>query len=221
MGNMVDVRKWNWPGYLTFGKSGSPSKTAGTHTPSTLSSALKPDTEETPSTSLSNVQESTSEGLLQVKHGEIDTESLHEAINSEHVHSPQPSQHQLSPSVPATPARSVSPPLAVEPEVADTDVAPEERVSDGGDDQAEGSEPESESDSHSSSVEEPEEPPPPEEPIPSFNVTSIHLSDGDNIHTTSRKRVLHLTVRQLLPSAIHPLSSHFTTEAPIDDSHNR
>ncbi|KAK7687912.1 hypothetical protein QCA50_009131 [Cerrena zonata] len=217
MGNMVDVRKWNWPGYLTFGKSGSPSKTAGTHTPSTLSSALKPEPEETPSASLSNAQESTSEGLLQVKHGEIDTESLHEAINSEHVHSPQPSQHQLSPStqspsVPATPARSVSPSLAVESEApskstVDTDLTQGENVSDGDDDQAEGSESESESDSHSSSVES-EKPSPPEEPIPSFNVTSIHLSDGDDIYATSRKRVLHLTK--------HPLTIAIIVEADHD-----
>lgn len=220
MGNMVDVRKWNWPGYLTFGKSGSPSKSSGLHNPSTPPPPTpKQESGETPSPS-PGVQELAVEGLLQVKYGEIDTESLHEAINSEHVHSPQPSQLGLSPashspSVPATPARSLSPSPATETEVVEVGDASEGIETSKPDDEDEGDKSESEGEggtrsesdtaSHSPSVEAPHESPEPEEPeepIPSFNISSIHLANGDDPSATSRKRVLHLTVR-LQTSFLH------------------
>ncbi|OBZ73855.1 Vacuolar fusion protein CCZ1 [Grifola frondosa] len=209
----VDMRnlKWNWPGYLTFGKSASSSKTPSI--PPTPSPHPGGDTSAA-SVPGDKIDEK-GEMKLNPAEVEIDAESLREAIATDNVHGP--SSRAVSPAPPVSPEieehsiqtsddmpgtgnqNLVSPEVnTIAPARQDlslerlTDLPPATVPFDGLP-----SPPANPSDLpvvSSQSSESGPESKPIERLLPSFFTTAIHLADSMDTLSTQRKRVLHLSV---------------------------
>jgi hypothetical protein len=196
IGASMDVRKWNWPGYLTFSK-GVSSKTAPQDRPAADAAENTSEEEKPAEASPDGVAgqsvspDPDSEAGLR---GEVDTESLHEAMSTdgrELLHKELPLEEENGSAVDST-----SP--TEERDVADV----AQQVA-------------------SDSVQDEQDPPPPSPstpivrppdlttplslsssqstipvpvPAPSFRSFSLHFSSHDDPLATAQRRVLYITV---------------------------
>jgi len=195
IGASMDVRKWSWPGYLTFNK-GIPPKTASQDEPVDDKKSLEETQDGTVADSVTGepVSPSHETGLR----GEVDRESLHEAISTDG----RESFHEIAPlreeNAPATEVDSTS-----QAEEA-TALAGDElqTASDYSQDQQDPSPPASPSTpiihppsplSLSSSQSTLPVPPP---PTPSLRSFSLHFCPHDDPLVTVPRRVLYIIVRR-------------------------
>lgn len=182
-------RKWAWPGYLTFGKSGKSSSQASSPVVPENVKQKPPDPEVTPTLAMDIMPA-------------VDKESLQDAISSHHLETPLSSG--ISP--PPTPPPSTStttlndgnagvpfPDQESEPSTIDIQASPT--------DSEESSIPTCSYGSVALPITESEESnfPPHEEPAPSkpkppLFTTTVHLADDSDPTATIRKKVLHITV---------------------------
>ena len=197
IGASMDVRKWSWPGYLTFHKGmGMPPKTAS-------QDELvddKKSSEETPDGAAEAdgvAGEPVSPSHETVLRGEVDRESLHEAISTdgrEVLHENAPLREEDAPApVPAVDSTS-------QPEEATALTGIElQTISDDLQDEQDPSPPAS----PSTAVVHPSSPPslsssqstlPVPVPAPSFRSFSLHFSPHDDPLVTVPRSVLYITV---------------------------
>ena len=201
IGASMDVRKWSWPGYLTFNKGmGIPPKTAS-------QDELvddKKSSEETPDGAAvadGVVGEPISPNYETVLRGEVDRESLHEAISTdgrEVLHETAPLREEDAPAPAPAPAPAVD--STSQPEEATALSGIElQAISDYSQDDQDPSPPAS----PSTPVVHPSSPPslsssqstlPVPVPAPSFRSFSLHFPPHDDPLVTVPRRVFYITV---------------------------
>jgi hypothetical protein len=198
IGASMDVRKWSWPGYLTFNK-GIPPKTASQDEPVDE----KKNSEEAPDGAVADgvagepVSPSHETGLR----GEVDRESLHEAISTDgrELFETAPLREE---NAPATEVDSAS--QAEEATTAPADVGLQTASDDSQDEQDE--QDPSPPASPSTPIIHPPSPPSlsssqstipvPPVPMPSFQSFSLHFPPHDDPLVTVPRRVLYITVSE-------------------------
>jgi hypothetical protein len=197
IGASMDVRKWSWPGYLTFNKGNSP-KIASQDEPvdDKTSSEVTTDGTEADGVEGELVYPSHETGLR----GEVDRESLHEAISTDG----RESFHETAP----LPEENVPPTEIDSTSQAEEATAPEgvelQTISDHSQDEQEPPPPGSPS--PSTPIIHPPTPPSlsssqstlsvPPVPTPSFRSFSLHFSPHDDPLVTAPRRVLYITVSE-------------------------
>ncbi|KAH9978321.1 hypothetical protein BJV74DRAFT_859937 [Russula compacta] len=214
IGASMDVRKWSWPGYLTFNK-GIPSRTTpeDRHQPQAAagaenSSEEKPVEEAVADSVAGEPAPPSSEAGLQ---GEVDRESLHEAMSSDG----RESHHEEGPSAAGEENASAVDSTAQTGETAAA-VADDalETASDSLRDEQELSPPTSPSTpiirplpsslTSPPSLSSSQSTIPVPVPAPSFRSFSLHFSPQDDPLTTAQRRVLYITKEQLTLAFLEP-----------------
>jgi hypothetical protein len=193
IGASMDVRKWNWPGYLTFSKGGVSQKTAlrdQQRQPADAATRNQQNTEEDeedeePAEASPDgvAGQSVSPGPEAGLRGEVDTESLHEAMSTDgrellRVDSTSPTEEgrEVADVTPQTASDSVQDEQGAPPPSPSTPIVhPPDLTS-----------PPSLSSSQSTI--------PVPVPAPSFRSFSLHFSSHDDLLATARRRVLYITV---------------------------
>jgi len=187
IGASMDVRKWNWPGYLTFSKGGVSQKTApqDQHQPAdaTQQNTLEEEEEPAAATPDDVAGQSVSPGPEAGLRGEVDTESLHEAMSTDgrellQVDSTSPTEERrdVADVTPQAARDSVQdeqdppPPSPSTPIVHPPDLTSPPSLS-----------------SSQSTIPVPV-------PAPSFRSFSLHFSSHDDPLATAQRRVLYITV---------------------------
>ncbi|KAI0077703.1 hypothetical protein K474DRAFT_1661283 [Panus rudis PR-1116 ss-1] len=209
MTNAMDVRKWSWPGYLTFGKNSS-GRSSVTQTPSSTSPPLPESTQpgEGKHEPVDGVDSGNNSGLVATTL-KLDTESLMEAMETDHSRSPSvysargrsrspaPSTTPLDPDQQATQVSNDANEPAKDCTEDATDVAVEDSPQvpiDG--DSAQG-------------VDSPDEKTIERTPM-NFLFTTVHLSNPTEPSMTTRRRVYHVTRENITLALVMP------NEDPVD-----
>ncbi|KAI9511389.1 hypothetical protein F5148DRAFT_1146839 [Russula earlei] len=214
IGASMDVRKWGWPGYLTFSKGVAPPKTAASHVqPAT--DAKKGVEEKEPVVEAAaadggvrggeRVPPSTEANLR----GDVDRESLHEAMSTDS----REGRHEEAPPGEEN-ASTVHSTSQIEERAAATDATSQTGSDDSLQDEDEsGSSPPA---SPSTPVVRPPSPTslssslstlPDPVPAPSFRSFSLHFSSHDDLLATAQRRVLYITKEQLTLAFLEPTLS--------------
>ncbi|KAL6298987.1 hypothetical protein BKA93DRAFT_808924 [Sparassis latifolia] len=160
--------KWNWPGYLTFGK-GSSAKT----------SQVSPSSQDVCTTSPENSkvdEETADEDQRNVV--DVDAQSLQEAISTDNIHIPA-SPLDTSPASSAKPLEARSTQIEAITKSKDPETPVTGR------------------DTSSPTVSEEELFQEERKPMPSYLSMTVHLSETGEISDTRRRRIWHLTSNEL------------------------
>ena len=208
IGASMDVRKWNWPGYLTFNKGVSPKLV-----PQDQPTDTKDGPEEKPEDAAVDTVagEPDFPGTEEVGlPGEVDRESLHEAMSTDGIEMIQqklPSEEENGTAVDSTsPTRETSP---------DVDVAPPTAIGSLQGEDEQGPSSSSSPPSPSTPVVHPPSitsPPslsssqstiPVPTPAPSFRSFSLHFAAHDEPLATEPRRVLYITVSEYFDTSPH------------------
>ncbi|KAF9499338.1 hypothetical protein BDN71DRAFT_1384028 [Pleurotus eryngii] len=184
------MNKWNWPGYLTFGKSSNKRPPEVPKPPEDVPSAEK-DTgdqvENVPPTEPSDdPQESAPKADSVQEDAAVDTVSLEEAVNAQLIPPTPPSEDSTSPSASDLPSDEVP--------------SPEVNTPDQGEAFVQGASPEKEVDADSKDEEEIPRAPslplsPTPEPLPEYSFVHVNLPDKGGPESTTRQPVFYFTLQ--------------------------
>lgn len=235
----LDVRniKWNWPGYLTFGKANSarPSVPTTPLEPSRSHSSAPSvnEQEEKPTATPPAAAMEDNKSDPRKDQPVIDTESLQEAMESDGIHAHPSAESSPLPSPPVvTPLpEGVASPITEESSPDSHLTAEETPLPDSSDDEkSDNSEDHDDTRLESSTdgltVGQPDTPPvvsppptpPPPEPLPSFLQTTVFLPEGDDPSNTARRKVLHLTRNAVTLAFVVPYDLDLDLPALAEDS---
>jgi hypothetical protein len=204
IGASMNVRKWNWPGYLTFNKGALPKVDTQEQPPADLD--VEEGTEEKPVEAAVAAESVVGEPVtpnpgVEVQ-GEVDRDSLHEAMSTDGI-APHPEEESIG-------EQNVSPtdpelvPQTGEEIAADADVT-RLTVNQSSQDEPDHSPPASPSTPvvHSPNLTSSPSPSssqgtlPVPAPAPSFRVFSLYFSPHDEPLVTAQRHVLYITVSEL------------------------
>lgn len=211
IGASMDVRKWNWPGYLTFSRGVSPKLAQQDQRAVTKDGSDEKPEDATVDTVADGPDFPGPEAGLPP--GDVDRESLHEAMSTDGIEMLQrkpPSEEENGSAVdPTFQTREIS---------ADTDVAPPTAGDSLQDEQdpSSGSCPPSPSTPviHPPSLTSPpslsfsQSTIPVTVPVPSFRSFTLHFASREDPLATAPRRVLYIIVREHSESAPHLLTCH-------------
>ncbi|KAF4570082.1 hypothetical protein EYR36_009888 [Pleurotus pulmonarius] len=178
----VTMNKWNWPGYLTFGKSGNKRPPEIPKPPEDVPSAEKGTDDQAgsaaPAEASDDPQESASNSGTVQEDVTVDTASLEEAVNDQLIPPMPPSEDTTSPGSSDAPDDAVPPPqpFALSP--------PDQR-------EQSVQEPSLEKEGDADPKDEEEAPrapsPPAPEPLPDYSFVHVNLSDNNGPESTTRQ----------------------------------
>lgn len=201
-GMNVTMNKWNWPGYLTFGKSSNKRPPEIAKPPEDAPSAEKGTDDQVESVAPAETsgvpQESASNSGTVQEDVTVDTASLEEAVNDQLIPPMPPSEETASPRSSNAPGDEVPPsqPPALKPP-------------DQGEQSIQGPSFEKEGDANPKDEEEVSRAPSPPapEPLPDYSFVHVNLHDNNGPESTTRQPVFYFThqVRLSFTFAYHPL----------------
>ena len=208
IGASMDVRKWNWPGYLTFNRGVSP-KLVPQDQPTDTKGGSEEKPEDAPVDPVAGEPDfpGTEEAGLP---GEVDRESLHEAMSTDGIEMIQqkpPSEEQNGTAVDSTSqTRETSPDADVAPPTAIDSLQCEDEQ-----ELSSSSSPPSPSTPvvHPPSLTSPpslsssQSTIPVPAPAPSFRSFSLHFASHDDPLATEPRRVLHITVSEYSDTSLY------------------
>ncbi|KAI0047223.1 hypothetical protein FA95DRAFT_1559283 [Auriscalpium vulgare] len=207
LGNSMDVRKWNWPGYLTFGKG---ARKSGPASPEKTERGLHDGDPETDAAY--RAAESATElahrfdGELHVR---IDTESLHDAMSSIGV-APRSRAASFSDDLAARSAERFTP--SPPPDGALPDASHLTPSADPSSSAAVDPDALPPSLSHSISSQPPSQPPSCSPPPPTFFTYPVFIAPREDPQRTARRQLLYLVREQLAVAFLAPVNAEHSDE---------
>ncbi|KAG9223660.1 hypothetical protein CCMSSC00406_0008543 [Pleurotus cornucopiae] len=184
----VTMNKWNWPGYLTFGKSSNKRPPEMSKPPDNAPGAEKDTGDQVesvpPAEAPDDPQESASNADPVQEDVAVDTASLQEAVNDQLIPPTPPSEDTMGLGSSNPPGDEVPPPEVNPPDQGEPSI--------------QGTSPEKEVEADSKDEEEvpraPSPPPPPApEPLPEYSFVHVNLPDKDGPESTTRQPVFYFT----------------------------